>query len=241
MSTTHLLVLLLALPLAACGRGEKRNSSCLWPHERNPHSLDTRRFVDRRHLESDALLAEDLAIRYADRVRGKRSGQFQGDAAYRAAREQCMATLFEAVSRSHHVSGEQVHHAVANRWVSFDALVLLPYAVLYAFVANGVSYRILRSAFGASLLLTAVSFVAASVAVGIVGFGVGHLWSGIADSIRVGFTGHISYRLNRIPWRQHPREMFAACVALFWVVAAASYWAYARGASRVSSGAAPVD
>jgi hypothetical protein len=226
MKTSYSLALLLAIFLGACGRSETYNSGCSWPGERNPKSLDIQRFSDRRHLENDALLAEDLAIRYADRVR--RSGQIQRGEPYRAAREHCMATLFEAVSRSHQVSGEAVRQAVDHRWVGYDALVLLPFAVLYAYVAGLVASRILNSAFGPSLVLTGLSLVAASVAVGIIGFGVGSLWSGVADSIRVGFTGHISYRLNRIPWRQHPEEMFASCMALFWLVAVASYRAYTR-------------
>jgi hypothetical protein len=57
---------------------------------------------------------------------------------------------------------------------------------------------------------------------GLVGFFVGDVWSGLAETVRVG-NSHISYRLNRVPWRQHPEIMFSACVVLSWFVGAVRY------------------
>ena len=41
----------------------------------------------------------------------------------------------------------------------------------------------------------------------------------VAESIRLG-SGHLSYRLDRIPWRQHHLSLFIAGVVLFWIAAA---------------------
>ena len=62
--------------------------------------MDLRKQTDQRHLSDDALRAEDLAIRYADSHKGPRSGQFEGFASYRQARDTCMTALFRAVGRS---------------------------------------------------------------------------------------------------------------------------------------------
>jgi hypothetical protein len=51
-------------------------------------------------------------------------------------------------------------------------------------------------------------------------YGVGGLllseqWSIVAENIRIG-TGHLSYRVDRLPWLQHRISFLVLCVAVFW-------------------------
>ena len=57
-----------------------------------------------------------------------------------------------------------------------------------------------------------------SLAFGVGGLLLGEQWSITAESIRVG-TGHLSYRVDRLPWVQHRIGFFVLCVAVFWSAA----------------------
>jgi hypothetical protein len=57
-----------------------------------------------------------------------------------------------------------------------------------------------------------------SLAFGVAGLLLGEQWSTMAESIRVG-TGHLSYRVDRLPWVQHRIGFFVLCVAVFWSAA----------------------
>ncbi len=66
----------------------------------------------------------------------------------------------------------------------------------------------------------------ASAIVGAAGLLLGEVWSMTAENLRVG-SGHLSYRVDRIPWVQHRFGYFLACVVLFWLIAALEYWSAA--------------
>jgi hypothetical protein len=171
------------------------------------------------NLDDDALFAEDLAIRYADAHRGHRSGQYTGPADYEQAREQCMAQLFDAVARDHHVTAVQVRDALSHRPALRDAGVIASFFVIYGFAAAAVAAWILRRFAFEHAGAIAAAALAASVPVGTAGWLVGGLWSSIADILWIGNT-HGSYRAARVPWSQHQPEAFAACVVVFWLAAA---------------------
>ena len=61
-----------------------------------------------------------------------------------------------------------------------------------------------------------------SLVFGVVGVLIGEQWSTLAENIRIG-TGHLSYRLDRLPWARHRFGFFALCVALFWCTGAVRY------------------
>jgi hypothetical protein len=86
----------MSLPLlvcfVACTGRDRRNANCQWPQE-TAISLDVRNPEQQRHLSDDALLAEDLAIRYADSGKGLGSGHFAGPTVYERTRDECMAAL----------------------------------------------------------------------------------------------------------------------------------------------------
>ena len=134
-----------------------------------------------------------------------------------------MATLFHIVGQRHGVSPERVREAAAHRGWTFDAATLGTLAVLYVFVASRVIRRITRGSLGTSAVAALFALAFASLAVAVVGFGAGSVWSGIAEAIRLG-NGHASYRVGRIPWRQHPLLMFGASLVLFWLIVAYHLW-----------------
>jgi len=122
MKRRLVLAVLSVFMLAACGGG--RGETCQWQPNDNPSRLDLRDRSRRLHLMDEALSAEDRAVRYADFQRGHRSGHFEGNDAYRRAREQCMAMTVEAVANHHGVTPMQVREALTYRRTSVDILVL---------------------------------------------------------------------------------------------------------------------
>src|SRR5947207_11509149 len=68
--------LLFAL-LSACAPRERLNENCEWTNDPSL-ALDSRTLSGERHLANDAVIAEELAIRYADTQCGRRSGHFAG-------------------------------------------------------------------------------------------------------------------------------------------------------------------
>lgn len=134
----------------------------------------------------EALRAEDLAVRYADVHRGHRSGQYAGNEAYQDAREQCMATLFDALANHHGLTVAQVREALLYRRASVDVLILTLFVAFYLAVANAIVRWMADSALSEALLLrwvaTAVT-ACSTAATGLVLFG---LWAATFEMIRIG-------------------------------------------------------
>src|SRR5438093_6793033 len=117
MKPILLLSVLSILVLAACGsRGT--GQTCTWQASDDPSPLDLQDQGQGLHLMSEAVLVEDLAVRYADFHRGHRSGHLAGIEAYHQTREQCMAMLFEIVANHHGVSTGQVRDSWVYRRAS---------------------------------------------------------------------------------------------------------------------------
>lgn len=209
------------LVLAACAGGRK-GQTCTWQPSDVSVRLDPQDRAQRLHLMNEALVAEDLAIRFADTNRGHRSGHFAGNDTYREAREQCMSMLFEAVSTHHAVSIEEVRGALSYRSASVDTLVLVVFATFYVAVASLIVRWMFRSVpSDAPWLRALVTTIAAcgAGAGGVVSFG---LFAGAVEMFRIGNT-HLSYRAGRDPWHQHQAALFAGFVILFTLVAVAVY------------------
>ena len=210
-------VLLFCFCRRACA--VQRNSGCRWPAQ-TPRQLDLSKSAARTRLRQGAQLAEDLAIRYADAHNGPNSGHFESWAAYNNARDLCMDWLFANVATDDGVTAQAVSAAVTQRPMAFDLAVTLSFAVFYFLVANAMAQRIWRrfpiqDGWIAGVIATA----AVSIVVGAAGVFTGAIWAGTAESIRLG-TGHLSYRLNRVPWRHHQFALFMVAIALFWIAAA---------------------
>ncbi len=145
-------------------------------------------------------------------------------AEYGLKRDQCMATLFQIVARSHGVSAEQVRRSLSDRPKVFDLGVVLSFAVLYVLAAYFVARRLwkLYSRDGdrerAVMMTVYVSAITSAVGTLLLT----DLWSTSMENIRIG-NGHLSYRVARIPWQHHRPAIFVLGVVLFYAVAALRY------------------
>jgi len=134
-----------------------------------------------------------------------------------------MAALFSTIATTHGVTSEQVREFLGRRRTSLDAAVILSFAALYWFMATRLARRVCRRfPLGEGWATALLSTVGTSVAVSFMGVLLGEQWSTLVENIRVG-SGHLSYRMSRIPWVQHRMQLFVAGVFLFWLAAALRY------------------
>jgi preprotein translocase subunit YajC len=210
----------------ACVPRDRLNASCHWANER----LAT---AGEQHLISDAELAEELAIRFADTTRGRRSGHFAGVEVYAETREQCLASLLTVVGCAHGVDPEAIRGLIGRRPPGFDFSMLVSFALLYA-IASFVAVRRLRARFRFdSPLVAAAATSAAALASSITGLMLFALWTAAGEMLRVR-DPHLSYRVGRLPWSPHWAELFIAAVALFLIIDWLLYRRQRRSASGFS-------
>lgn len=134
-----------------------------------------------------------------------------------------MASLFHVIANDHGVTQQQVRESLVRRRASWDLAVILSFAVLYGFVASGMTRRLWRrfppdEGWFAGAVVTIVTSALVSMA----GVLVGEIWSTMAETFRVG-NGHLSFRTDRIPWTQHRFGLFVCGVVFFWLIAGLHY------------------
>jgi hypothetical protein len=169
-------------------------------------------------LYYDAEFAEDLAIRYADAQAGPRSAHFEGFAQYGRTRDQCMAQLFSEVASRHGVGEDQVRGALAARPVAIDAMIAVPYVLLYILASNAIISVIhARGRHDELSSASRVMITYSSLVTSAAGVLLGQAWWGVAESLRLG-NGHLSYRTDRNPWAHHYAILFIAGLVLYWFV-----------------------
>lgn len=231
MKALLLLAILPVIVLAGCSKvGTGR--ICDWQPGDDASPLDLSERSDQLHLMEEALRAEDLAVRYADTHRGKRSGQFAGGDAYQATREQCMAMAFDTLANHHGVTTAQVRDSLLYRRKRVDGLILLLFVGLYVAAARAIVRWISESALSEATLLRWVLTTLAACAVAAIGSVLFGLWVATFEMIRIGNT-HMSYRVARNPWSDHWSELLIGGAVLFLLVAA--YWHARERANRVSA------
>jgi len=203
----RLLLLLVTITLAACARPGDHpiTSNCVWSEADN-RSLDLTKTSDRRHLRFDAVTAEDVAIRWADRYFGHLPE-------WEPRREACMQTLFNGIAQQHGVDVATVRQYSRDRDVVLDATVILSFGILYVFVVHIFITRI-RRRFPAGEPGFWIMTLTMAAGVSLVAGMAGYLWSIIIEEIRLN-SGHISYRMGRIPWRQHWVVLLVCCFVIF--------------------------
>jgi len=213
VALTLLTAVILARRLPApAANGQARR--CEIPAEpRRPLRLD--RFADRAHLRADSATAESWAIAYAD-VSPLRQ---QGAGPYADARDQCMAMLFARISQSHGIDVSTVREYARQPDIMFDAAVLLVFAFGYVVVAYQLVGAVTRRFAGDERFARVAAVIGVSVMTACAAVLVGDSWSIAAEVLRVG-NGHLSYRTERLPWRQYQPAIIAAALGVFWVVAA---------------------
>ena len=180
-----------------------------------PRPLHLDRFVDRAHLRADAATAESWAIAYADVSPQRR----EGAGPYARVLEQCMATLFGRVSQRHAVDVADVRAYAGQRDIMFDVAVLLVFAFAYAFIAYQLVGMVMRRFSSDERVALATAVAVVSLMSVVIALLVGDTWSIAAEIVRVG-NGHLSYRTERLPWRQYRPAIAATLLGMFWLVAA---------------------
>jgi len=205
-------VVLAALALGGCVGSKRQSRRCEWPTE-TPRRLDLAQSADRAHLRRDAESAETIAIHYADVSPARRKGPQE----YDQARDECMASLFGAVARTHGLDIGLVRGYTALRNELYDAIVLLSFTVLYAFTAYALAGRLARRFRADERNVAVLAAIGLSFTSALVAMMVFPLWTETAESFRLG-SWHLSYRAERLPWRHHGVPLFTSCVGLFLLI-----------------------
>ena len=207
-----LIVLAVTLTYTACVRpGDHAiNSACIWVEDDN-RPLNVEKLSNRRHLRYDAITAEDLAIRWADQ-------RFHLLPEYASRRDQCMEKLFNGVASQHGVDAALVREYRLKRDVPVDSAVIISFAFAYGLVAYYIAGRI-RRRFPQKEPGFLIMTLTMALGVALVGLLVGILWSIVMEGVVLN-SGHLSYRMNRIPMREHWAIALGSSVVLFGFVAA---------------------
>ena len=204
---TRLLLLVLITTFTGCVRpGDHPISpNCEW-NEPDHRTLNLATFTDRRHLRFDAVTAEDMAIRWADQHAGLRPDWYERC-------QQCMETLFIGLAKNHDVDVATVRRYSRERDVLLDAPVILCFALIYVAVAYLFAGRI-RQRFPPGEPGFWVMALTMAAGISLVGVLIGMFGSIIVEELRMN-SGHLSFRMNRIPFRAHWVGFFAGSVLIF--------------------------
>ena len=131
-----------------------------------------------------------------------------------------MTALFKIIGSSHGVSQEQIRQSLTHRRADLDLAVIMSFIVVYMWAANVTVRRIYGHYAGHGEMSDwLVMAVYTSVIASAVGVFLGEQWSGLMENIRLG-NGHLSYRVERIPWVHHRLEIFVGGAVLFLSLAA---------------------
>lgn len=220
--------LVVSIASTGCVRRQGRNSECIWPDEPGARTIDPSRLSDAWHLRADVELAEELAVSHMDAQVHSRNlnGRTPGDVM-----NTCRDSLLKQMSTSHNVPPKEVIRFFGRRSLAIDFAIIGPFLLLYCFSAALLARWLCRRyppEEGVSTALAMAFFCSLVLAFG--ALLLGEEWSIAAESLRVG-TGHLSYRVGRLPWAHHRIGFFVLCFALFWTAAAARF----RGRQQRSS------
>lgn len=212
----RLLLLVLITTFTGCVRPGDHpiSSTCEWS-EPDHRTLDLATAADRSHLRFDAVTAEDMAICWADQHAGHRPEWDQQC-------QQCMEKLFTGLASNHGVDGSTVRRYSRKRNVALDAGVIVCFALIYIGVAYVFAGRIRRrfppgeSGFWMMALIM-------SAGVSLIGVLIGMFGSIIIEELLMN-SGHLSFRMNRIPFRAHWVVLFAGGVIIFLLAALLRYY-----------------
>ncbi len=216
-----LALLLLTIIVGGCGArpGDYPvNSKCEW-NEEPIRPLNLEKYADRKHLRYDAITAEDVAIRWADKYAGLGSNDFKGMAEYGRRRDACMEVMFQGIANIHGLDEALVREYRLKRDIVSDSAVILGFTILFAVVAYYLVTLIRRRFTSDEWIGFLIATIAMSVGASIIGVIAGDFWSLLMENLQMN-SGHLSYRVERVPWRQHWGLMFFCCLGIFWLAAA---------------------
>ena len=211
-----LLLVIIITTFTACARpGDHPISpNCEWI-ESDHRTLNLATSADRRHLRFDAVTAEDMAIRWADRHFGHQPEYDQRCA-------ECRETLFTGLAKNHDVDVATVRRYSSERDIVIDAVVILGFALAYVGVAYLFAGRI-RRRFPPGEPGFWVMALTMSAGVSLIGVLIGIFGSIVIEGFLLN-SAHLSYRMNRIPFREHWIILFVCGVILFMFTALLRYY-----------------
>jgi len=201
-----------ALMVAGCLPRERLNSACEFREP--PRPLDLTVAADRRHLRSDARIAEELGVRQGDATRGRES------IPRRWARAQgCTGAVFDQIARIHGVSKAEIIAAAQQRELWLDALlVFLPAGAVALFICMAVARRVRHRFAEDGPAIRLATAVLAALTVSLLIMFLGEMWSWLVEMVRIDDL-HISFRAFRLPWARHRWLIYAVTVVLFLALA----------------------
>ncbi|HXR99119.1 MAG TPA: hypothetical protein VN724_01070 [Pyrinomonadaceae bacterium] len=213
--TRLLLLVIVITTFSGCARpGDHAISpNCEWI-ESDSRTLNLATSADRRHLRFDAVTAEDMAIRWADQRFGHRTEWDQRC-------QECMETLFTGLAKTHSVDVATARQYSRERDVVVDAAVILGFASIYVVAAYLLAGRI-RKRFPPGEPGFWVMALTMAGGVSLVGVLSGIFGSIIVEEYRLN-TAHLSFRMFRIPFRQHWVILFVAGAIIFTLAALIRY------------------
>lgn len=223
-----------SLSLAMCSRREGLNFDCAWPAD-STSQIDLQAEAQVAHLLDDIRTAEELAVRYGDRIAGwrlvdtlgivSRHGGATNRDAGRVARQQCTDTLFQTIASRHGLSVADIQRTrerLGERGI--DLPVTIPVFLLLAFALTRFT-RWLRRRFEADEWVGwIVATVMGSLVVPAVVVAIGGAWAVVLEVVRIG-NEHVSFRAR-------PESLRANLLVMFGVGVAASLIACAMAARR---------
>jgi hypothetical protein len=224
-----LAIVLASLCVSACSRRDGLNFDCKWvPDPAVGVDLQNRSQV--RHLVDDLRTAEELAMRYGDRLAGWRQVEIFGIVTRhgglnerelgRRSRQQCAATLLPRIASTHAVTVadlEGVRPRLEDR--GLDLPVTIPIVLVFAYVLARFA-RWIRSRFETD---ERVGWVAAtlfaSLVIPVVVLAIGGAWAGVVEIIRLG-NEHIGQRARVDGLRANFLIMLGLGIVTVWIASA---------------------
>jgi len=155
-----------------------------------------------------------MAIRWADQRFGHRTEWDQRC-------QECMETLFTGLAKTHSVDVATARQYSRERDVVVDAAVILGFASIYVVAAYLLAGRI-RKRFPPGEPGFWVMALTMAGGVSLVGVLSGIFGSIIVEEYRLN-TAHLSFRMFRIPFRQHWVILFVAGAIIFTLAALIRY------------------
>ena len=221
-----ILLVVASLSLLTCSRRDGLNFDCAWVADPTFHvDLESESHV--RHLLDDIRAAEELAIRYGDRIAGwrlvgtfgivSRHGGLKDRNAGQLAHQKCIATLLNTIASTHGLTVSDVE-GVRPRLMQrgIDLPVTVPVALLFAFTLRRFT-RWLRSRFEAEEWLGwVVATVIGSIFLTTVVLAIGAAWAVLVEIVRLG-NEHVGQRARPESLRANFFVMFGIGIAASWV------------------------
>jgi len=221
-----LAIVLASVCLFGCSRRAGLNFDCTWVLD-SPLRVDLRNESHVQHLLDDIRVAEELGMRYGDRIAGWRMietfgivwrhGGLKNRALGRQSRQQCVATLFRVIASTHELAVsdiERVRPRLADR--GFDLPVTIPLALLLVFAVRRFIWWI-RNRFdtdervGWVVATLFASFIIPAVVVAI-----GLAWAAVVEIVRLG-NEHVGDRARVDGLRANCLVALGIGIAAVWI------------------------